>query len=61
MRAPLLPLIAPSHTVIAPDPRGAGDSERTAQGYDKKTMAQDINDEPLQRNAADGQPGCDRD
>ena len=42
MWAPLLPLLAPSHTVIAPDLRGAGDSERTAQGYDRKTMAQDI-------------------
>jgi pimeloyl-ACP methyl ester carboxylesterase len=42
MWAPLLPLLAASRTVIAPDLRGAGDSERTAQGYDKKTMAQDI-------------------
>jgi hypothetical protein len=25
-----------------PDPRGAGDSERSAAGYDKRTMAEDI-------------------
>jgi pimeloyl-ACP methyl ester carboxylesterase len=42
MWAPLLPLLAADHTVIAPDLRGAGDSERTAGGYDKKTMAKDI-------------------
>jgi pimeloyl-ACP methyl ester carboxylesterase len=29
-------------TVIAPDLRGAGDSERTRDGYDKKTLAKDI-------------------
>jgi pimeloyl-ACP methyl ester carboxylesterase len=42
MWIPLLPLLATSHTVIAPDLRGAGGSERTADGYDKKTLAQDI-------------------
>ena len=42
MWIPLMPLLAKSHTVIAPDLRGAGGSERTAGGYDKKTMAQDI-------------------
>jgi pimeloyl-ACP methyl ester carboxylesterase len=35
-------LLATSHTVIAPDLRGAGGSERTRDGYDKKTLAQDI-------------------
>jgi pimeloyl-ACP methyl ester carboxylesterase len=42
MWIPLLPLLATSHTVIAPDLRGVGGSERTPGGYDKKTMAQDI-------------------
>ncbi len=42
MWLPLMPLLARSHTVIAPDLRGAGDSERTPDGYDKKTMAKDI-------------------
>lgn len=42
MWTPLLPLLAKSHTVIAPDLRGAGASERTPAGYDKKTLAQDI-------------------
>ncbi len=42
MWIPLIPLLASSHTVIAPDLRGAGGSERTAGGYDKKTMARDI-------------------
>jgi pimeloyl-ACP methyl ester carboxylesterase len=42
MWLPLLPVLAKSHTVIAPDLRGAGNSERPQGGYDKKTMAQDI-------------------
>jgi pimeloyl-ACP methyl ester carboxylesterase len=42
MWLPLMPLLAKSHTVIAPDLRGAGGSERTASGYDKKTIAKDI-------------------
>jgi pimeloyl-ACP methyl ester carboxylesterase len=42
MWQPLMPLLATSHTVIAPDLRGAGDSERTPDGYDKKTLAKDI-------------------
>ncbi|MGH2359006.1 MAG: alpha/beta fold hydrolase [bacterium] len=42
MWIPLMPLLATSHTVIAPDLRGAGGSERTQDGYDKKTMAKDI-------------------
>ncbi len=42
MWIPLMPLLATSHTVIAPDLRGIGGSERTPGGYDKKTMANDI-------------------
>ena len=42
MWIPLMPLLAPSHTVIAPDLRGIGGSERTKDGYDKKTMAKDV-------------------
>src|SRR2546430_1154211 len=44
MWLPLMPLLAVSHTVIAPDLRGIGASERTAGGYDKKTMAKDIHE-----------------
>ena len=44
MWLPLMPRLASSHTVIAPDLRGIGASERAAQGYDKKTMAQDIHE-----------------
>lgn len=42
MWVPLMPVLAANHTVIVPDLRGAGASERTAGGYDKKTMAKDI-------------------
>lgn len=42
MWRPLMPLLAKSHTVIAPDLRGAGGSERARDGYDKKTLAKDI-------------------
>lgn len=42
MWIPLMPLLGASHTVIAPDLRGAGDSERAKDGYDKKTLAKDI-------------------
>jgi pimeloyl-ACP methyl ester carboxylesterase len=42
MWIPLMPLLATSRTVIAPDLRGAGGSERTPGGYDKKTLAKDI-------------------
>jgi alpha-beta hydrolase superfamily lysophospholipase len=42
MWIPLMPLLATSHTVIVPDLRGIGGSERTPGGYDKKTMAKDI-------------------
>jgi len=42
MWLPLMPLLAKSNTVIAPDLRGIGGSERTQGGYDKKNMAKDI-------------------
>ena len=35
-------LIANNYTVIAPDMRGLGDSEKPQKGYDTKTLAQDI-------------------
>ncbi|MES2535845.1 MAG: alpha/beta hydrolase [Pseudomonadota bacterium] len=39
---PVMPDLAKIHTVIVPDLRGTGASEKPATGYDKKTMAQDI-------------------
>lgn len=42
MWLPLMPALAKTHTVIAPDLRGAGGSAKPEGGYDKKTMAQDI-------------------
>src|SRR6202162_5325031 len=44
MWLPLMPQLAASHTVIVPDLRGAGNSERPQGGYDKKTMAKDIHE-----------------
>lgn len=38
----LIPELAAHYTVIMPDLRGAGDSERPIAGYDKKTMAADV-------------------
>ena len=38
----VMPLLAESHTVIAPDMRGFGDSEKPAGGYDGLTVAEDI-------------------
>jgi len=38
----LIPELARTHTVIAPDLRGLGESSKPEGGYDKKTMAQDI-------------------
>ena len=35
-------LIANNYTVIVPDMRGLGDSEKPQTGYDKKTVAEDI-------------------
>ncbi len=34
--------LATDHTVICPDLRGYGDSDKPAEGYDKRTMAADI-------------------
>lgn len=42
MWLPLIPELAKTHTVIAPDLRGAGESSKPETGYDKKTMAQDV-------------------
>src|SRR5690242_4912029 len=42
MWRPLMVELAKSHTVIAPDLRGFGQSSKPMTGYDKKTMAQDI-------------------
>jgi pimeloyl-ACP methyl ester carboxylesterase len=42
MWRPLMAELAKTHTVIAPDLRGAGQSAKPPSGYDKKTMAQDI-------------------
>jgi pimeloyl-ACP methyl ester carboxylesterase len=39
-----MPQLATNHTVIVPDLRGAGNSERPQGGYDKKTMAKDIHE-----------------
>ena len=42
MWRPLMAELAKTHTVIAPDLRGFGQSAKPEGGYDKKTMAQDI-------------------
>ena len=42
MWRPLIIELAKSHTAIAPDLRGFGQSEKPMSGYDKKTMAQDV-------------------
>jgi pimeloyl-ACP methyl ester carboxylesterase len=38
----VIPALAKHYRVIAPDLRGAGDSDKPPSGYDKKTMADDI-------------------
>lgn len=38
----IIPSLAPRFTVIAPDLRGLGDSERPLTGYDKRTLADDV-------------------
>jgi pimeloyl-ACP methyl ester carboxylesterase len=35
-------VLARNHTVVVPDLRGAGASDKPVDGYDKKTMAQDV-------------------
>ena len=42
MWRPLIPELAKTHTVIAPDLRGFGQSSKPAGGYEKKTMAEDV-------------------
>jgi pimeloyl-ACP methyl ester carboxylesterase len=42
MWLPLIAQLAKNHTVIAPDLRGAGGSDKPQGGYTKKAMAQDI-------------------
>jgi pimeloyl-ACP methyl ester carboxylesterase len=42
MWRPLITELAKTHAVVAPDLRGFGQSSKPPQGYDKKTMAQDI-------------------
>src|ERR1700685_1274863 len=37
-----IPVLAERYTVIAPDLRGYGDTEKPACGYDKRTMAHDL-------------------
>lgn len=38
----VMPELAKRYTVIVPDLRGAGDSDKPATGYDKRTLAEDI-------------------
>jgi pimeloyl-ACP methyl ester carboxylesterase len=38
----LVPPLARRHTVIAPDLRGFGDSDKPVDGYDKRTVANDV-------------------
>ncbi|HEY0754099.1 MAG TPA: alpha/beta hydrolase [Ktedonobacteraceae bacterium] len=38
----IMPALAENYTVIAPDMRGLGDSEKTPGGYDAPTLAEDI-------------------
>jgi pimeloyl-ACP methyl ester carboxylesterase len=42
MWRPLIPELAKTHRIVAPDLRGFGDSSKPEGGYDKKTLAQDI-------------------
>ena len=37
-----IPVLAERYTIIAPDLRGYGDTEKPAFGYDKRTMANDL-------------------
>jgi len=40
----VMPALAERFTVVAPDLRGYGDSDRPADGYDKRSMAADVAD-----------------
>lgn len=40
--AELMPPLAEHFTVVAPDLRGVGKSERTEKGYDKETLSKDV-------------------
>jgi pimeloyl-ACP methyl ester carboxylesterase len=42
MWRPLIAELAGTHSVIAPDLRGAGKSDKPEAGYDKKSLAQDV-------------------
>ena len=44
MWKPLVQALEKTHLVIVPDLRGAGQSEKPAEGYDKKTLAKDIHE-----------------
>lgn len=38
----VMPALADNYTVVAPDLRGLGETERTKAGYDKKTISEDV-------------------
>ncbi len=38
----IIPALAKHYTVVAPDLRGCGDTDRPSAGYDKRTVAEDI-------------------
>ena len=38
----IIPALAEHYTVVAPDLRGCGDSDRPDTGYDKRTVAEDV-------------------
>ncbi|MRW84740.1 alpha/beta fold hydrolase [Pseudoduganella sp. FT26W] len=44
MWIPAMKALVKNHTVIVPDLRGAGGSEKPEKGYDKKTMAVDVHE-----------------
>src|SRR5262245_65106534 len=41
----IMPELAKHYSVIVPDLRGAGDSDKPATGYDKRTLAEDRSEE----------------